>query len=251
MSTIAVAGIDLYRRYLSPLKGFRCAHHALHGAGSCSTFGRDVFATIPEEGALDPKYDHRFAAEARQQLAAAGFGPPRIVPRGEYIFDEDLCGREQHSHFILFTTFLQNTSSLRCVYYFGSIPFYRLPYLADAKTDRCDPEALTHWENDYKTCDTLNMHSGMGEAFGTRQMQRLDSELSKNGIDICQALSVATGIPTYYYLNRYLNNPRSKKIERERRCPSCKGEWLLPEPHHIFDFKCDPCRLLSVMSPNV
>jgi putative component of membrane protein insertase Oxa1/YidC/SpoIIIJ protein YidD len=45
MSTIAVAGIDLYRRYLSPLKGFRCAHHALHGTGSCSTFGREVYAT--------------------------------------------------------------------------------------------------------------------------------------------------------------------------------------------------------------
>jgi putative component of membrane protein insertase Oxa1/YidC/SpoIIIJ protein YidD len=45
MSTIAVAGIDLYRRYLSPLKGFRCAHHALHGAGSCSTFGREVYAS--------------------------------------------------------------------------------------------------------------------------------------------------------------------------------------------------------------
>jgi putative component of membrane protein insertase Oxa1/YidC/SpoIIIJ protein YidD len=45
MSTIAVAGIDLYRRYLSPLKGFKCAHHALHGQGSCSTYGRDVYAT--------------------------------------------------------------------------------------------------------------------------------------------------------------------------------------------------------------
>jgi putative component of membrane protein insertase Oxa1/YidC/SpoIIIJ protein YidD len=47
MSTIAVAGIDLYRRYLSPLKGFRCAHHALHSQGSCSTYGRDVYATQP------------------------------------------------------------------------------------------------------------------------------------------------------------------------------------------------------------
>jgi putative component of membrane protein insertase Oxa1/YidC/SpoIIIJ protein YidD len=43
MSALAVAGIDLYRRYLSPLKGFRCAHHAVHGRGSCSTFGRNVY----------------------------------------------------------------------------------------------------------------------------------------------------------------------------------------------------------------
>jgi putative component of membrane protein insertase Oxa1/YidC/SpoIIIJ protein YidD len=44
MSSLAVAGIDLYRRYLSPLKGFRCAHHAVHGQGSCSTFGRNVYS---------------------------------------------------------------------------------------------------------------------------------------------------------------------------------------------------------------
>jgi putative component of membrane protein insertase Oxa1/YidC/SpoIIIJ protein YidD len=44
MSTVAVAGIDFYRRYLSPLKGFKCAHHYLHRTGSCSTYGRDVYA---------------------------------------------------------------------------------------------------------------------------------------------------------------------------------------------------------------
>jgi putative component of membrane protein insertase Oxa1/YidC/SpoIIIJ protein YidD len=45
MSTFAIAGIDFYRRYLSPLKGFKCAHHFVHGAGSCSTYGRQVYAT--------------------------------------------------------------------------------------------------------------------------------------------------------------------------------------------------------------
>jgi putative component of membrane protein insertase Oxa1/YidC/SpoIIIJ protein YidD len=45
VSTFAVAGIDLYRRYLSPLKGFNCAHHYVHNAGSCSTYGRHIYAT--------------------------------------------------------------------------------------------------------------------------------------------------------------------------------------------------------------
>jgi putative component of membrane protein insertase Oxa1/YidC/SpoIIIJ protein YidD len=43
MSTVAVAGIDFYRRFLSPLKGFKCAHHYVHRDGSCSTYGRDVY----------------------------------------------------------------------------------------------------------------------------------------------------------------------------------------------------------------
>jgi putative component of membrane protein insertase Oxa1/YidC/SpoIIIJ protein YidD len=43
MSNIAVGTIKLYRRYLSPHKGFRCAHNALHASGSCSDFGLRAF----------------------------------------------------------------------------------------------------------------------------------------------------------------------------------------------------------------
>jgi putative component of membrane protein insertase Oxa1/YidC/SpoIIIJ protein YidD len=43
MANIAVGTIKLYRRYLSPLKGFRCAHNALHACGSCSDFGLRAF----------------------------------------------------------------------------------------------------------------------------------------------------------------------------------------------------------------
>ncbi len=41
----AVSLIRTYRRWVSPHKGFRCAHQVLHGAGSCSTFGLTVFQT--------------------------------------------------------------------------------------------------------------------------------------------------------------------------------------------------------------
>ncbi len=44
MRTLVIAAIDLYRRYISPYKGFKCAHNALHRRGSCSEYGRLVFA---------------------------------------------------------------------------------------------------------------------------------------------------------------------------------------------------------------
>lgn len=47
MNAIAVSAIHLYRRHISPRKGFRCAHHVLHGCGSCSDFGLQVFARRP------------------------------------------------------------------------------------------------------------------------------------------------------------------------------------------------------------
>ena len=42
MRSAAVLAIDGYRRFISPYKGFSCAHNRLHGMGSCSDFGRDV-----------------------------------------------------------------------------------------------------------------------------------------------------------------------------------------------------------------
>ncbi len=47
LGTLAVGAIGLYRRHLSPLKGFRCAHHALHGCESCSEYGQKVYALRP------------------------------------------------------------------------------------------------------------------------------------------------------------------------------------------------------------
>ena len=37
---LAIAAIVAYQKHLSPRKGFRCAHRALHGGASCSEFVR-------------------------------------------------------------------------------------------------------------------------------------------------------------------------------------------------------------------
>ncbi len=44
LSPLAVGGIRLYQRYISPYKGFRCANRAGKKGWSCSEFGRRVFA---------------------------------------------------------------------------------------------------------------------------------------------------------------------------------------------------------------
>jgi putative component of membrane protein insertase Oxa1/YidC/SpoIIIJ protein YidD len=41
---LAVSSIGLYQRYISPYKGFRCAHRAASGKLSCSAFGKRAFA---------------------------------------------------------------------------------------------------------------------------------------------------------------------------------------------------------------
>ena len=44
MRSGAVLAIDGYRRFLSPYKGFSCAHNRIYDQGSCSDFGREAFA---------------------------------------------------------------------------------------------------------------------------------------------------------------------------------------------------------------
>ncbi len=48
-TSAALLGIDVYRRHLSPLKGFRCAHAALFGGPSCS---EAVRAIVEREGLI-------------------------------------------------------------------------------------------------------------------------------------------------------------------------------------------------------
>lgn len=73
LNACALTGIALYRRWLSPLKGFRCAHAAAHGGASCSVA---IARIIREEGLSLPAILARFSAcrQAYGQLQVTG-GP--------------------------------------------------------------------------------------------------------------------------------------------------------------------------------
>jgi putative component of membrane protein insertase Oxa1/YidC/SpoIIIJ protein YidD len=63
MGSVAVHAIHVYRRHISPRKGFRCAHNVLHGTGSCSDYGLQIFDREPFMVAL--KMLRRRFAECR------------------------------------------------------------------------------------------------------------------------------------------------------------------------------------------
>jgi putative component of membrane protein insertase Oxa1/YidC/SpoIIIJ protein YidD len=41
-SSLAARAIEAYQQFISPYKGFRCAHRAVHGRDSCSQFAKRV-----------------------------------------------------------------------------------------------------------------------------------------------------------------------------------------------------------------
>jgi putative component of membrane protein insertase Oxa1/YidC/SpoIIIJ protein YidD len=45
-TAVAVGLIDLYQQYISPHKGFRCAHRAKHGRSSCSQFAKRLIQKV-------------------------------------------------------------------------------------------------------------------------------------------------------------------------------------------------------------
>ena len=71
VSGLAVGMIAAYQRYLSPHKGFYCAHRVLHGGPSCSEFARRVVLRRGV-GPLAPLLRRRFArcAAAARRLRA-------------------------------------------------------------------------------------------------------------------------------------------------------------------------------------
>ena len=82
--TLVLSGIDGYRRYVSPHKGFRCAHAALFGGSSCS---EAVRAIIARDGLREGwgSVRHRFG------MCRSAYAHLRGAPRGGSLQAQGVC----------------------------------------------------------------------------------------------------------------------------------------------------------------
>lgn len=157
---------------------------------------------------------------------------------GECKSETVACQCAQGSAFALFTHFLQRGSPIRCLDCGGQVPLYRLP------PGSLHSQVLLSWQSDYQACDSLQIGSALLEAETTRELSELDSELTRRGRLLCDALTQQTGRPFYYYLYRYEGS--DLESEARRPCPACGQPWVRRLPRiSPFDFQCDACRLLS------
>ena len=78
-AALAVAAIDFYQQFLSPYKGFRCAHRVRHGRMSCSQFAKRL---IQKVGLLRfvPLF-RRASGEMRMAARTMKSGTPASPPR--------------------------------------------------------------------------------------------------------------------------------------------------------------------------
>jgi len=198
-----------------------------------------TFVSVPSEDAFENCLNNKYISNSLQKLNELGLTQPNHKILGKETELSESCECKNSTAYILFTNFLSIQSPVKCFDCGLPFPLYRF-----SKKSSDDFGLTLTWQSDYKSCDSLQMHSGFGERFGIKQMSNLKSGLTKLGLEVCADIQNLTKKPCYYYL--YHPNGRSLKKEKERKCPSCNSEWLLKEQlHNMFDFKCDRCHLLS------
>lgn len=116
--------------------------------------------------------------------------------------------------------------------------------------DQTSHPNLGYWVDGYSCHFEVWLQSGRLELPAWRELVDPASETSEMGRELCRKIEKASGIPTYYYLDRYWAMPEG---ERDRRCPACGGRWRLAKPH-VDDtqksyweiaYLCKKCRLVS------
>lgn len=198
-----------------------------------------VIALVSEPNALSGDHGDENVRQQLARLEAGGLGQPSVEILGEDLTAEPTCSCSDITSLILFTTFLDESGPLRCGRCFRHFPLHRLP--------SAEREGTLYWTSAYRACDTLYMGSGVGERFALRQLSQPDSALSRLGSELARGIRERLAIPTYYYLGHW--SGRSMSSEERRPCPTCGGDWRLPEPwHRLFDFRCDKCFWVSNIS---
>lgn len=198
-----------------------------------------TYLMLPAADSLAAQHGNKRMGEAHGKLSEAGLQELSCEVLGADPEGADPCACPSRGSLILYTHYLSLESCLRCGDCFGTVPLYAVPPPAHDEF-----HDVISWQSDYQACDTLQMNCQTGERFGLRELSRVDSSLTVRGRGLCEQLETGAGTPVYYFL---LHDAASgAEPKRERGCPGCGEDWRLPEPlHGLFDFRCEPCRLLS------
>jgi predicted nucleic acid-binding Zn ribbon protein len=189
-----------------------------------------TFVTIPEDNALDEKNNNIYLSKYLDKIIS--FFEISIEPIGTNLNTCSSCMcKEKPKWYLLYTN---RGGPVVCGECGHSVPLYRLPHILGED----EYYKVLSWQKSYRAVYKLFMQC-LADRFTYRQMNKLDSQLSKDGIEICQAFEDATGIPFYYYLFYY-------QKKQPTTCPSCSKDLkTIVKTKNIdyLDYKCHKCRL--------
>jgi predicted nucleic acid-binding Zn ribbon protein len=194
---------------------------------------------LPAEQALLPSHHSKRGIVATEQLASAGLGYPQLTVLGVDLMSQHTDPCHTPPFYILYSRFSDTCSALRCGADLAPVPLYLL------NTTAPDHEALIRWQIQYQALDEIQMqHTRVLNKSAERSLQQVHSTLNKQGRQLARQLEQANNLPVYYAL--YSGSSTNCAQEASKCCPGCGQAWQLTTPLlELFDFKCEPCRLLS------
>ncbi len=193
---------------------------------------------------LSARQASKSVREHLASLKKLGAGPARVEVLGPVVESAIECRCRRPSSYILYAYFLSIESPVRCGDCFGPVALYRLPPSTPA------PEISATYRDFLVVLGNVPALRFALHDFGCWREIRAEAvgrcegnRLSKMGRGVAESLErKRVERPVYYFLIRISETT----TERKRRCPSCRGAWLLKEPWHgKIDFRCRKCRLIS------
>ncbi len=199
-----------------------------------------VTFVCPEKDSLSTENNNDEVSMKLESLAVFDLSLPRFELLGLECQSDfsDMC--QQPKSLILYSTFVQSCSPIRCFEHFSPVPLYKLP-----QSVRFD---LVKWQETQGACDQIQMNElSQIEPEVVEQISGIESQLMRQGKEVANKIKAEQGVPVYLYLYRV--GGESLEQEQNRKCPSCDGDWRLNSPlFNLFDFKCDQCLLVSNIS---
>lgn len=184
--------------------------------------------TVPAADALEARHDSSEAAEARKAV-----GRVELIRVGEAAESAGLCGCASRPFLLLFTTFIEEATPLRCGGCWGLVPLYAVP----SPRGDGDQGDLLGWAARYQALDSLYMQSGACEGFAYAQVSSRGSLFGAETMALCKGLEERIRIPVYAYLNR----PHGPVLDA---CPECGQGWEREDAAGPWVFRCEPCRVV-------
>jgi len=201
-----------------------------------------------EKSSLSRKNDNAYVKQLRSELEKMCQAKFQVKTLGKDASQtKRICRCRKPTSYVLWTNCYSLVSPLDCGDCGGNVPLYRIPKPPEPSEQ--EYYSICCWNKSYQACSRLEILSGFGERWGMRQMQDHDSGLSKDGRDVCRNIEEMVGVPVYYYLFNYRR--LTEEQDKRRKCPECGSDWLLEEQWlRMFDFRCEPCRLVSSITCN-
>ena len=196
-----------------------------------------AFVTIPGGDALDDAYNNiyvsKYLAEIKNKFEIS------TDTIGENLnTDKSSECAEKPEWYMLYTDWADEESPVVCGRCGKSVPLYKFPHISGEQ----EHHGVLGWKEIYRDLDSVWLYC-LSDRFTYRQMNNIDSQLSKIGRELCREFETATGIPFYYYLFYADNLSGTRKTPT--RCPVCDGDWKLTGEKTFIDYKCDKCRLVA------